>query len=453
MLVMCRASTATSIVASIVSLTGALLAGCWLDHQRASRSEPLDAFVLPADASRLDSSRADASRLDASRADAARRDGALPDASALDAFAAPEDAPGRDARPPRVGCVDAADQFIRPADATVLEQIAAIDIDGDGASELLALDRGPSLHLFRFSGGSLVEAWTSPPVEGGGYPRALYGSDVDADGDLDVLASVSGLRVFENRGGELTEHAALSATPSSSGLEADDLEGDGDVDIVAGGDGLHEPPVRLLTQGASGDFTETTVGGPEDFSFAQMLHQGAGLPQLVVTAGVYTRVFGVHRGSGDSWAPIMTGETPDRLSGLAAADFDRDGLEDFVVIRSHDLGPSFYRQRAGRAFELAMEGNPAIGFAWANAVHDIDADGDPDLLVGAFSGTLWLYESTGGFTFAEHATSCTFSSEGIFALFSMTAGDFDGDGLVDMAVATNASVVVFLDVHHRLFGL
>jgi hypothetical protein len=430
--------------ASVVFLAGGLLSGCWLAHPLGSPVEPtldagstaVDAFHFGLDSSFLDSSIGDASRNDASE---------------------PVDASRPDARR-SLGCVDGPDQTIRPTLDEVYEHVAAIDLDGDGASELVALGRGgddgASLSLFRLIGGELTEEWrASGEGHDYGYPRAVLGTDIDADGDLDVVASMNGLRVFVNDSGTLALRGLASPSPTSSGVEADDLDGDGDTDIVAGGDEFADGAVHIATQSDAGTFRETIVGGPPDYSFAQMLHRGGVFPQLVVIAGDVSQVFGVYEEVGTEWRSVMSGETPDRLSGLAAADFDGDGLEDFVVTRSHGLGPVFYRHRPGSVFPLAMEGNPAIGWAWANTVHDIDSDGDPDLLIGAFSGTLWLYESTGGFSFAEHATSCSFTRGEITALYSITAGDFDADGLRDIAIGTNAGIIVFLDAGHRLFGM
>jgi hypothetical protein len=431
---------ASIVGAAATLLAGNLLGGCWMEHSRGSRSDgAVDAFV-PA---------SDARTLDAGRTDTFERDASLPDAFLPDAFD-PFDAPRSDASRPRIGCGEAADQFI--GTEFEFDYVAAIDLDGDGVSELIALS-GFAVRLFRWMGGALVEVWASGAAGSERPLRGAIGGDMDADGDLDVIVPGEGLEIFENRGGELFESRVASSGPNSSGVEADDLDGDGDGDLVAGGGTADEGADRVAIQNADGTFIETTLDGPASYSFAQMLHRGGVFPQLVVTAGDHSRLFQVRERVDGVWRSVMAGETPDRLSGLAAADFDGDGFEDFVVTRSRALGPVFYRQRPGSVFELALEGNPAIGWAWATAVHDIDADGDPDLLIGAFSGTLWLYESTGDFAFVEHATSCRLTSEGISALYSMTAGDFDGDGLIDMAIATNVSLVVFLDVQHRLFGL
>jgi hypothetical protein len=98
------------------------------------------------------------------------------------------------------------------------------------------------------------------------------------------------------------------------------------------------------------------------------------------------------------------GDESGRGLGVAAADFNGDGLLDLFV--ANDMQPNFlYYNRGDGTFEdVAMQQNVAFGLsgqALANmgvAPGDYDADGDLDVLVTTFSNEPYtLYRNEGGF--------------------------------------------------------
>jgi hypothetical protein len=74
----------------------------------------------------------------------------------------------------------------------------------------------------------------------GTYEDSVFASDIDRDGDLDVLSTVGlprdGINWWENDGHEnFTEHSILSSSSAPKWVYAADLDGDGDVDILGDG--------------------------------------------------------------------------------------------------------------------------------------------------------------------------------------------------------------------------
>jgi hypothetical protein len=151
------------------------------------------------------------------------------------------------------------------------ESSALGDLDGDGRMDVIAVhgvegtDVPPGVRLY-WGSGTDVPSWNDGgdiPASAGGW-HFLYtkAADLDADGDLDVVAggrasrlafgdkagveadrelSWAGIRWFENPGGgparvrELAlwrSHAIDPASRSGHGFEFGDLDGDGDLDLA-----------------------------------------------------------------------------------------------------------------------------------------------------------------------------------------------------------------------------
>ena len=133
---------------------------------------------------------------------------------------------------------------------------------------------------------------------------------------------------------------------------------------------------------------------------------------------------GVPRKSG---AGQFVEKTPTGYGAVASGtpvDLDRDGDLDFVPIGtntwSENTGDSVFVKR----FLPAPSGDTSI----ARYVVDVDHDGYLDIVGSSSSQSklVWLHNN-GNRTFALHSTS--------FRLSSITAGDVDGDGFIDIVRA------------------
>ena len=120
--------------------------------------------------------------------------------------------------------------------ATVyFQELYATDIDMDGQTDLLAHFNGSPLNMLRGIGGGAVQA---PIAIADGAFRAVSISDMDLDGDPDLLCGTGDSRVtwLRNNGAGVLSTAFITDPIHGrvDELDLSDLDGDGDLDILAG---------------------------------------------------------------------------------------------------------------------------------------------------------------------------------------------------------------------------
>ncbi len=126
--------------------------------------------------------------------------------------------------------------------------------------------------------------------------------------------------------------------------------------------------------------------------------------------------------------------------GVAAADYDGDGWTDLFFTGSAgnafhpERGPcgALYRNRGDGTFEdtTAKSGIRACGWQMAASWVDIDSDGRPDLIVAGLDETT-VWHNRGDGTFREVSRERGLLLGHHFTI-GVAAGDFDGDGHVDL---------------------
>ena len=319
------------------------------------------------------------------------------------------------------------------------------DFDGDGLLDVATATTGVSTDLsVLFGTGGLGLGPPQSTGTGGGH-NDLIARDLDGDGNVDL--ATSGL-LFDNTvvavvlgtgGGSFgpaTEHYAGSQTTE---LGAADADGDGLLDV---GVGVRAADSVTFLRGLGGG----AFAGPAPVSHAPGGQGGSlvtadldedGNPDLILgdkSASELCFFFGDgDLGFDTPLPPLAIGDVDD----LVAADLDGDALVDLVGIESGfpTGGPRVLYGQGGGLF-----GPPVLltGVSFPGALHvaDFDANGLLDVVVtdtvSAANGVRhWLAQP--GQTF----TGPTFSFMGA-TIADVTAGDFDGDGLTDLAAGRDA---------------
>ena len=318
--------------------------------------------------------------------------------------------------------------------------------------------------------------------------------DLNADGHLDIVL-VKGRHwplvdpvLLGNGDGTFQPPYPVSdvADRSYSGLMVD-LDGDGDLDLVVSND-LPDPKVTHLNDGA-GRFTRGAEFGRPEWSTRYVSTADLdrdGLPDVVLAnrygadRGPSHICFGVEGGgfadacvafaegsattitpadvNGDGWVDLVMpardlgqsrvylndgagaftdgrtfGPADAAIRSARAADLDGDGFLDLAVIDER-TGPAVFMGGPGVTFGDAAPLGDVDARPYAIAVHDVDEDGRPDIVVGYVGARPVVYfNDPSGFTAVPFG-----DADG--AAYGFAFGDFDEDGFTDIAMARSDAV-------------
>jgi len=384
----------------------------------------------------------------------------------------------------------------RPSDAwdgPIQDWLILKDVTGDGLPDLLTADGFGEVLIFENSG--INDNWfvgtaaKDPALraESGSQP-ALY--DFDNDGDEDFFGgNASGtISFFRNNGSAslpqwqfetpnfggiivlldtvITGAGASKAAHGASAVQIFDYENDGAPDIFFGDffssgvyhlqniGGGSSPRFRLITKNFPQNAPVQTPGLNQT-TFAII----DSLPDLFVTAAFPSADvdnFLHYRNSGTRAQPAFRRVTKNfissidigRRSHIAWADFNADGLADFIL--SGDGGNiAAYRGDGDSSFQWISDDwipPTATLSGVASALVDLNDDGLPDLVAGLFDGTLRGFRNIGAPAapgFMEDNSLIPFEDFGTYAAPGF--GDFDNDRDQDLVVGNLRGQVRFLE--------
>ena len=285
-----------------------------------------------------------------------------------------------------------------PPDYGAAESIAAGDFSGNGKLDLAVSIVGngsPDAVAILMGNG---DGTFQPPVD---YPASLGGivvGDYNGDGKLDLaIASKVDVSILMGNGDGTFQSAVSYATGygASKGIVADDFTGNGLTDLVVGSTN----GVSILLNNGDGIFQVPTANG----------------------SGIIDHV-------GDSPGPIATGDfNGDGVLDMAVGSTD-NGIGEVTIL----LGDGDGTFRSAATYELG------VGFVPTSIVAgDFNGDGRLDLAVGesdpgTATGAVAVLLGNGDGTFQLPVDYPVKSGAG-----SMVAGDFSGDGKLDLAVANS----------------
>ncbi|MGI9591668.1 MAG: FG-GAP-like repeat-containing protein, partial [Myxococcota bacterium] len=128
----------------------------------------------------------------------------------------------------------------------------------------------------------------------------------------------------------------------------------------------------------------------------------------------------------------------DRQPGVAVADVDRDGFDDVYVMNRLGRNQLFLNQGDGRFVEAAARFGVDVDSHSAAALFaDFDNDGDDDLFLGRTERRSQYFENEDG-RFVDRSGE-RFDLPLPYLVSSLSAADYDGDGLLDLYITTYSS--------------
>ncbi len=270
--------------------------------------------------------------------------------------------------------------------------------------------------------------------------RALVATDLEGDGILDlVLTGPVGSEVGVLRGngdGTFGEPSFLPLGAEPIALAAGDLDHDGLIDIVSG---TRSSDVRVLLGSTESGFVAgrlfPVVGTTDSVAVADLDRDGT--PDAV-SADCESESVSVFTGDGSggvsatrtfSAGPIgpLPGSRCPR--DVTVGDFDGDGITDLVT--ANLVGElAFLSGAGGGAFAAPLHLSLRSSSSGPGAVAAVELNGDGNLdLVAATEQALFTLLGNGDGTFRRGFTG----PERIRGPRSLVTGDFDGDGNLDVA--------------------
>jgi len=289
----------------------------------------------------------------------------------------------------------------------------------------------------------------------GSAPNSVAIGDFNGDGKLDlaVVNTVDNtVSVLLNNGsGGFLAPTTLTVGSNLNGggfaIVAADFNGDGKLDLAVADQGNGD--VAIFTGNGSGGFTgpvTITVGNsPESLAVGDF--NGDGKPDLAVANTADDTVWILlNNGSGSmvhtNTLSLATGAGP---FAVAAGDFNGDGRLDVVAADGGTNDVTVFLSNGTGGFGTGTTytvGTGSFNTPDSIAVGDFNGDGVSDLLVGNSgdgSVSLLLGNGSGGFA----APARTSVGSGVNSNpYYVIAGDFNGDGKLDAAVANNADGTV-----------
>jgi hypothetical protein len=339
--------------------------------------------------------------------------------------------------------------------------VALFDYDGDGLLDVYTVSafdlderngraRIPHRNaLYHNLGGmKFKNVAAEAGVDAAAWGYGVCAGDVDGDGKLDLYVTNYGPNLlFRNRGDgtfeEVAAKAGVAAGGWSTGCAFLDADGDGDLDLYV---------ARYVTA------PEEEVAAPDKFlmwrGVAKVMLGPAGLPGAA-------DIFYENQGDGtfkeatEKFGLVDT--TKAYGFGVVATDYDGDGWPDIFV--ANDSNPDFlYHNRGGHGFEsvglmagVALNGEGRAQAGMGAAAGDYDGDGQIDITVATFAFDHdSLYRNLGDGTFEDVSQQVGLAAA---TLKGMSWGpaflDADLDGRLDLYFA-NGHLFPQVDEHPEL---
>jgi uncharacterized protein (TIGR03437 family) len=335
------------------------------------------------------------------------------------------------------------------ATGTRPNSVAIGDFNGDGKADFAIADSGDNtVTVLIGDGAGGFSAGSGMPIPVGLRPESLAVGDFNGDGKQDLaVANASGGNVTVLLGNGLGGFAPVNGSPFTVGttplaIAVGDFNADGIQDLaIANSSGGN---VTVLLGNGSGGFaavsgspfavgttpTSITVGdfngdGAQDLAVANQ-----GDSTVTVLLGNGLGGFAAAKGS-----PFSVGTGP---FSVAVGDFNLDGKADLATANFNGNTETVLLGDGAGGF-AEVSGSPfAVGSSpYSVAVGDFNGDGKPDLFTANFNSnnvTILVGDGAGGFT---AATGSPFGA-GTNPV-SLVVGDFNGDGIQDLATANNGS--------------
>src|SRR5208337_523765 len=336
-----------------------------------------------------------------------------------------------------------------------VDDVALGDFNGDGKLDVAVTNSGTMVSILPGTGSGTLKAAVAFGTNYG--PSGIAAADFNGDGKLDLVTADNGgpfgvtiatISVLLSNGKDMfaarTDYAVgnESVTGAYSGIAAADLTGNGKLDLIVPITDAFQPyEFSILKNKGNGTF-DTPVNyelpiAPDAVAAGDFNNDGKADIAIMNFGG--SGSISVLLNSGTGTFPSYTTYAINGYGyGIAVGDFNKDGNLDIVATNGTQNTVSVLLGNGTGAFP-AFATYPTGSAPLGVTVGDFNGDGWPDIAVADSRGgtvSILINKADGSGTFLPKVD---YAAAGGGAPMSLAAGSFRGNGIIDLAVATNSA--------------
>ena len=289
-------------------------------------------------------------------------------------------------------------------------------MDGDGDLDIVSASQGDNTIAWYENDGAADPTWSASDIAtDANGARGVYVSDMDGDGDLDIVSASKNdntIAWYKNDGAADPTWSATDIATSAEGaydVHVADMDGDGDLDIVSAS--ANDNTIAWYESNAADVNLKTVASAGEDYTAIS--------GQLTIPAGETSATLAV---------PILADMKPENDETLTltltnANTSINDGTG--ILTITDDDTASFTLNPISQGVYLH-----------GGSLGDIDKDGDIDIIAGDYdNGKITWFENDGA---ANPSFSSTDILNDVDSISKVVLGDIDNDGDLDIAYSREA---------------
>jgi hypothetical protein len=333
--------------------------------------------------------------------------------------------------------------------ADAAESVYASDLDGDGDMDVLSASiYDDKIAWYKNMDGKGTFGTQQVITTQTDAPYSVYASDIDGDGDMDVLSAsyadnkIAWFKNTDGKGTFSTQQVISVLADKAVSVYASDLDGDGDMDVLSAS--IADDKIAWYEN----------TDGKGTFGKQQVITSETDAPQSVYAAdldgdGDKDVLSASHSDNKIAWyeningkgtfgpQKVITIEASGPIS-ILASDLDGDGDMDVLSASSDDKIGWFRNREKIKWDEMFVEHLIYDDFKSVTSVYaaDIDGDSDQDVLGTSnyYSDIAWLENlDVGSGSFYKHRIDTNFN--GAYIVYS---ADIDGDKDMDVLGGTSS---------------